>query len=265
MSSDRDDGTGGTGRQAPPAIQLTRRGLLLGGLAAAVAACVRNGGERAGSGVGTWYNSQPGDTLTSLSRRTGTVNWAGSDYSSVRYPGYLAIVGVSPTPTTVTLAAAGAIQADVSGRIAATPRGGTLTFTINRGEVAHVTAAPPPECVAGRPGFHHVEACETIPVFGQTCDMFDTCAETDHDLTGTRITATGPIEVFGGHTCAYAPYYAQACDHLEEQLPPVETWGTDYVGAPLGDGGLVGTNIVRVIAGFDGTTVTVTPPQVKPS
>ena len=50
-----------------------------------------------------------------LSRRTGTVNWAGSDYSSVRYPGYLAIVGVSPTPTTVTLAAAGAIQADVSG------------------------------------------------------------------------------------------------------------------------------------------------------
>lgn len=196
-----------------------------------------------------------------LSRRTGTVNWAGSDYSSVRYPGYLAIVGVSPTPTTVTLAAAGAIQADVSGRIAATPRGGTLTFTINRGEVAHVTAAPPPECVAGRPGFHHVEECETIPIFGQTCDMFDTCAETDHDLTGTRITASGPIEVFGGHTCAYAPYYAQACDHLEEQLPPVETWGTDYVGAPLGDGGLVGTNIVRVIAGFDGTTVTVTPPQ----
>ena len=196
-----------------------------------------------------------------LSRRTGTVDWTGSNYSSIRYPGYLAIVGVSPTPTTVTLVAGGEIAADVGGRIAHTARGGTLTFTINRGEVAHVTAAPPPECVAGRPGFNHTEQCETIPIFGQTCDMFDTCGETGNDLTGTRITASGPIEVFGGHTCAYVPYSAQACDHLEEQLPPVETWGSDYVGAPLGDGGIAGQNIVRVIAAFDGTAVTVDPPQ----
>lgn len=195
-----------------------------------------------------------------LSRRTGTIDWSGSNFSSIRYPGYLAIVGVSPTPTEVTLTASGEIEADVGGRIARTARGATVTFTIARGEVAHVTVAPPPECGDGRPGFHHVEDCETVPIFGQTCDVFDTCGEDGHDLTGTRIAADGPIEVFGGHTCAYVPTSAQACDHLEEQLAPVETWGSDYVGAPMADGGTAGTNIVRVVAAFDDTAVTVSTP-----
>ncbi len=73
MCSACDDGSDGPDHQAPPpALPLTRRGLLLGGVAAALASCVRGGsGEHAGAGVGTWYNAQPGDTLTSLSRRTG--------------------------------------------------------------------------------------------------------------------------------------------------------------------------------------------------
>ncbi len=202
-----------------------------------------------------------GASWVPLSRRTGTVDIFGSNFSTIRYPGYLAIVGVSPTPTTVTLTAAGEVQADVSGRIAHTQRGGTLTFTIARGEVAHVTAAPPPECIASRPGYHHVEDCTSDPIFGQSCDHFDTCDEQNFDLTGTQISASGPIEVFGGHTCAYAPFYAEACDHLEEQLPPVETWGADYVGAPMGEGGVGGLNIVRVIAAFPNTTITVSPAQ----
>lgn len=202
-----------------------------------------------------------GASWAPLSRRTGTESSLGNDYSSIRYPGYLAIVGVAPTPTNVTLTAGGEIQADVSGRIVRTARGGTLSFVIGRGEVAHVTVAPPPECVAGRPGFNHVSECEILPIIGQSCDIFDTCNERDHDLTGTRIVAAGPIEVFGGHTCAYVPHFAQACDHLEEQLPPIETWGTDYVGAPMGDGGIGGINLVRVVAAFDGTDVTISPAQ----
>ncbi|HVV86704.1 MAG TPA: IgGFc-binding protein [Kofleriaceae bacterium] len=197
-----------------------------------------------------------GASYDPLSRRTGSTGPFGDDYSSIRYPGYLAIVGTTPTPTTVTLTASGEIQSDAGGRIARTPRGGTLTFTINRGEVAHVTVAPPPECVDGRPGFHHDAQCDSTP-FGQECDVFDTCAEDGNDLTGTRIAASAPIEVFGGHTCAYVPYHSQACDHLEEQLPPVETWGSDYVGAPLGDGGINGKNLIRVIAAFDDTAVQV--------
>jgi N-acetylmuramoyl-L-alanine amidase len=73
MCSACDDGSDGPEEQAQPsARQLTRRGLILGCLAVALAACVRGGGgERAGSGVGLWYSSVPGDTLASLSRRTG--------------------------------------------------------------------------------------------------------------------------------------------------------------------------------------------------
>lgn len=53
------------------------------------------------------------------------------------------------------------------------------------------------------------------------------------DLTGARITASKPVSVFGGHTCAFVPFGDPACDHLESQLFPIETWGTKFVAAPL--------------------------------
>ncbi|MCX7929420.1 MAG: IgGFc-binding protein [Chlorobi bacterium] len=48
------------------------------------------------------------------------------------------------------------------------------------------------------------------------------------DLTGTRIRSSKPIAVFSGHTCAYVPPGVKACNHLVEQLPPVNTWGKHY-------------------------------------
>jgi hypothetical protein len=42
------------------------------------------------------------------------------------------------------------------------------------------------------------------------------------DLTGTLITSDQPISVFGGHR-ANIPQGHTFCDHLVEQLPPVET------------------------------------------
>lgn len=55
----------------------------------------------------------------------------------------------------------------------------------------------------------------------------------DYDLTGATITASEPVAVFGGHTCAYVPDGLPACDHLESQLFPVETWGQRFIAAPL--------------------------------
>jgi len=58
--------------EATPPASVTRRGLLIGGIATALAACVRGGGaETPGAGEGTWYTSLQGDTLDSLSKRTG--------------------------------------------------------------------------------------------------------------------------------------------------------------------------------------------------
>lgn len=53
------------------------------------------------------------------------------------------------------------------------------------------------------------------------------------DLTGALIEASAPLAVFGGHTCAYAPFASPACDHLESQLFPLETWGQRFMMAPL--------------------------------
>lgn len=53
------------------------------------------------------------------------------------------------------------------------------------------------------------------------------------DLTGSRITSDKPVSVFGGHTCAFVPFSSPACDHLESQLFPIETWGQRFIASPL--------------------------------
>ncbi|OUR88395.1 hypothetical protein A9Q81_23950, partial [Gammaproteobacteria bacterium 42_54_T18] len=53
------------------------------------------------------------------------------------------------------------------------------------------------------------------------------------DFTGTLIDSDKPIVVLGEHDCAYVPKTHAACDHLIEQLPPIESLGVDYITAPL--------------------------------
>lgn len=55
----------------------------------------------------------------------------------------------------------------------------------------------------------------------------------EEDITGARITASNPVAVFGGHTCAFVPDGNAACDHLESQLFPLETWGRRFIATPL--------------------------------
>lgn len=193
-----------------------------------------------------------------LSLRRGTEGGlGGSSYSTARYPGYIAVVGTSVEPTRVQVMARGAVAADASGRFPATPAGGSFVFMLAQGEVAHIAAAVPPECGPGRPGF--VETRECMGTFG--CEVFQTCQEHEYDLSGTRIVADHPVAMFGGHVCAYVPTRAQACDHLEVQVPPMQSWGRSFVSAPMADGSTNGTNIVRVLPAFADTTITVSPPQ----
>ncbi|MCX7879727.1 MAG: outer membrane beta-barrel protein [Ignavibacteria bacterium] len=48
------------------------------------------------------------------------------------------------------------------------------------------------------------------------------------DLTGTLIKANKKIAVFSGHQCAYVPINIIACNHLVEQMPPVNSWGKHF-------------------------------------
>lgn len=54
------------------------------------------------------------------------------------------------------------------------------------------------------------------------------------DLTGTKITSTAPVSVFGGEQCANIPnedYFA--CDYVVEQNVPDDAWGTNFLTVPL--------------------------------
>ncbi|MBV6403950.1 MAG: hypothetical protein GFGODING_00697 [Flavobacteriales bacterium] len=80
------------------------------------------------------------------------------------------------------------------------------------------------------------------------------------DLTGTRVratTASGPCRPFvvlSGSMCANVPVGCPACDHLVEQMVPLERWGTEFHSfLPTG----LANGTVRILAGQNGTNVTV--------
>ncbi len=83
------------------------------------------------------------------------------------------------------------------------------------------------------------------------------------DLTGTFITATRPVGVFGGHEAAVS---GQNCcaDHLEHQLFPVSTWGLTYVASRSQPRGTE-SDYWRIVASEDGTTVSFSPADVQNS
>jgi hypothetical protein len=83
---------------------------------------------------------------------------------------------------------------------------------------------------------------------------------TSGDLTGTRVTATNPVQVIGGHDCAQVPAGTMACDHLEESLFPVEALSTQYlIGSPLNWTSGRELELVRVIATQANTTLSYAP------
>lgn len=78
------------------------------------------------------------------------------------------------------------------------------------------------------------------------------------DLTGTVISGTAasgpcrPFAVFGGSMCAVVS--CAACDHVNEQMIPVNTWGTDFHTVPLGN---LSAWAYRVLANEDNTLVSI--------
>ncbi|GBD06531.1 hypothetical protein HRbin21_00325 [bacterium HR21] len=72
------------------------------------------------------------------------------------------------------------------------------------------------------------------------------------DLTGLHIRASRPVAVFSGHVCAYVPLTVPACNHLVEQLPPVQSWGRHYY---VGKLRWRSRYVVRVVAHYPNTQV----------
>ena len=75
------------------------------------------------------------------------------------------------------------------------------------------------------------------------------------DLTGTAIKAHRPVVVYSGHECANVPSYSSTCDHLVEQIPPVNVWGTCYIAAAFA--GIASGGYVRVVSANSDTYINV--------
>jgi PKD repeat protein len=53
------------------------------------------------------------------------------------------------------------------------------------------------------------------------------------DLTGSHIVADKPVAFFSGSLSTTVPYWQCCWDHLYEQIPPVQSWGREYLTVPL--------------------------------
>lgn len=87
---------------------------------------------------------------------------------------------------------------------------------------------------------------------------FTTNATTASGFTGMEILADQNVAVFSGSECANVPVDNNFCDHMEQQLFPVDTWGNEFVGAKFRARGGE-PDVWRVVAAQDGTNVRTNP------
>ena len=52
------------------------------------------------------------------------------------------------------------------------------------------------------------------------------------DLSGTLVESSRPVALFSTHVCTNYPALLGACDHLQEQIFPMDTWGSSFQLAP---------------------------------
>jgi hypothetical protein len=126
-------------------------------------------------------------------------------------------------------------------KIEALSPGASLSRALAPGDVLQLLSAAPAEC-------------PTEPVATRRRGELVCPLGADYDLTGTEITADGPIAVIAGHNCAYVPFDRTACDHLEESMFPVETWSTEVV-VPRPRAGDALPQVVRVVSALDDNLV----------
>jgi hypothetical protein len=159
---------------------------------------------------------------------TGNYRVAGEHADKALEGGYFAITAVNDaTHVTVNVASTGTVVGGAG--VMATPAGGTLSLTMNAGDVVEV--------------------------------MSDMLADAT-DLSGSLVHADQPVQVIAGTQCTTQPEGLPACDHLESSMLPAETLGTEYVvTVPTSPGGIAIGHVVRFFGNADGTTLSYSPSQ----
>jgi len=88
-------------------------------------------------------------------------------------------------------------------------------------------------------------------------------------LTGSPIETTKPVGIFGGSECTFLPSTVNWCDTLQQQIPAIAQWGTEYAVVPFPSriNSLAESTRERVpytiVAAADGTTFTYEPSRPR--
>jgi hypothetical protein len=161
----------------------------------------------------------PTTALTGNYRITSMRGWDTSNFQPVNAAAYFAVTGTADN-TSVTLKVSPGGQIAAGGGISAGGPGSVITFSLGKGEV--------------------------VQVLGTSTT----------DASGTLLQASAPVQVISGMPCVNLPFDQSACDHIEESVFPVETWGKHYfVVPPTGPLGDAPGHIVKLFGNRDGTTL----------
>lgn len=178
-------------------------------------------------------------------------------FGSAHSAGFVSVIGVEHsvrvdlTVSTPTMALAG-------GEPTGTGPSRQASFELGRGDVLQLLSAH------ADLGFDCEGTHDDVPLGQGFARRIRYCnLGPEYDLTGTRIAASGKVAVLAGHACAFVPYNRWACDHLEESMFPMESWGREFVVATTHP--LKGEpNIARVLAAQDDTRVEFDPAVHEP-
>jgi len=125
-----------------------------------------------------------------------------------------------------------------------------------------VTITPRVNTNAGQNGLPAMVAASPTEVIINKYDYIQIGGGGSNRLTGSLIDSDKPIAVFGGHTCGNVPNTnVTACDHIEEQIFPLETWGTNYVASRNPERGGEAMRW-RIVAAEDNTEIRFDPPVI---
>lgn len=181
-------------------------------------------------------------------------------------PGFISIVGPNNGPTTLEITTTAATYATDQQSVVSYPAlapGQTLeAVTLRPLEVLQILSANEPGCVSPK----ICDEAQYTDIYGkpQVADISCCKAPRQFDLTGTTIKVLdGPAPaVFAGHNCTFVPFDRFACDHLEQQMFPMATWGTHYLCAHTITERPEQPSIWRIISGADENTITFTPGSI---
>jgi RHS repeat-associated protein len=89
----------------------------------------------------------------------------------------------------------------------------------------------------------------------QQGQIYQLRANNPNDLTGTRISASNPVAVYGGNQACFIPASSHWANFITDQMLPVSEWGKKFETEPLAT--RLKGDPIRILASVNGTNVSI--------